>query len=83
VTLLAAESSEPDDAPDLGDGKTTDDIQDAALGTADPEVLLRAERSGNGPGRRYTLTYAARDASGNGTSAIVTVEVPHDLGDGP
>jgi len=45
-------------------------------------VLLRAERSGDGPGRVYTLTYAARDASGNMASALGIVTVPLDQGTG-
>ncbi len=77
AVLASVTSSEPDDAP--GSGDTTGDIQDAALGTADSMVLLRAERSGGGPGRVYTLTYSARDASGNMTSALGVVTVPHDM----
>jgi len=46
-------------------------------------VLLRAERSSGGPSRVYSLTYAARDASGNTASALGVVTVPHDLGSGP
>ena len=38
----------------------------------------------DGPaGRVYTLTYAARDASGNTASALGIVTVPHDEGAGP
>jgi hypothetical protein len=43
-------------------------------------IYLRAERSGTGSGRIYTITFTATDASGNSssaTSAIVTV--PHNL----
>ncbi|HYS03661.1 MAG TPA: MopE-related protein [Candidatus Dormibacteraeota bacterium] len=83
VTLFSATSSEPDDASGIGDGNTTGDIQDASIGTPDASVLLRAERSGDGPGRVYTLTYAARDASGNTASALGIVTVPHDEGTGP
>ncbi len=39
-------------------------------------VKLRAERSGNGNGRIYTITVTARDASGNQTSASTEVKVP-------
>jgi len=81
--LVSATSSEPDDVPGGGDGNTTGDIQDASIGTPDTMVLLRAERSPDGPGRTYTLTYAARDASGNSTSALQIIQVPHDLGRGP
>ncbi len=83
ITLVSATSSEPDDATGSGDGNTTGDIQDASIGTPDASVLLRAERSGDGPGRVYTLTYVARDASGNAASALGIVTVPHDEGTGP
>jgi len=66
-----------------GDGNTTGDVQDASSGTPDTSVLLRAERSSEGAGRRYTLTYAVTDASGNAASALGVVTVPHDLGAGP
>ncbi len=64
VILATVTSSEPDDAPGGGDGNTTNDIQGAILGIPDFDVLLRAERAGNGPGRTYTIRYQARDASG-------------------
>jgi hypothetical protein len=38
-------------------------------------VLLRAERSGLGSGRLYTLTVRCTDASGNASTAIGTVTV--------
>ena len=57
----------------LGDGHTTDDMQ-----VINGEIWLRAERSGKGDGRIYTITYTATDASGNITTAIATVTVPHD-----
>jgi hypothetical protein len=83
VSLVSATSNEPDDEPGAGDGNTTGDMADAAIGAADSLVYLRAERTGDGPGRTYALTYAARDTSGNATSALGVVMVPHDLGSGP
>jgi hypothetical protein len=83
LALVSAISSEPDDAPGIGDGSTTEDIQNAAIGTPDDSVLLRVERSADGPGRIYTLTYSARDASGNTASTLGIVTVPHDNGTGP
>ncbi len=71
VTLVSAVSSEPDNATGNGDGDTTNDIQ--IIGGV---VWLRAERAGGGPGRTYTLTYRATDASGNFTTAVATVNVP-------
>src|SRR5262249_1755696 len=53
-------------------------IQDVALGTADTDVMLRAERLGDGDGRMYTLCFEAADAAGNQTRACANVMVPHD-----
>jgi hypothetical protein len=78
LALVAVASSEPDDAPGAGDGNTKDDIQGAEIGTADFGFYLRAERDGTGPGRTYTVGYAATDHSGNSTAATSTVTVPHD-----
>jgi hypothetical protein len=75
VALVAVASSEPDDANGVGDGSTTDDIQDATIGAADFDILLRAERQSTGGGRIYTLTYRATDASGNSTEATTRVQV--------
>ncbi len=76
VTLLSVVSNEADNG--LGVGDTAGDIQGAAVGTDDRELMLRAERGGKGTGRIYTLTYTARDAAGNVGTAQVTVAVPHD-----
>jgi len=56
------------------DGNTTDDIQV----DADGNIWLRAERSGTGAGRVYTITYEATDASGNTATAEAIVTVPHN-----
>jgi hypothetical protein len=45
-------------------------------------VQLRASRDGNGDGRVYTITFRARDASGNTSFVTATVTVPHDQGHG-
>jgi len=60
---VTATSSEPDNG--LGDGDTPNDIQIAGSGTLNPVINLRAERSGNGDGRTYTITVQAFDAVGN------------------
>jgi Tol biopolymer transport system component len=78
VVLVSVTSSEPDDAPGAGDGKTRGDIAGADLGTADFEVFLRAERDGSGPGRTYTLTWAVVEGPSSGASVSAEVFVPHD-----
>jgi hypothetical protein len=83
VELIAVTSNETDDASGTQDGATTGDIQQAAIGTADASLLLRAERQGQGPGRVYELRYRAIDGSGNTTTASGIVTVPHDQGQGP
>jgi hypothetical protein len=79
VELIGAKSSEPDNGK--GDGNTTNDIQGDDVGSDDRNVMLRAERSGGGNGRVYTLTYLVTDRSGNETEAEAKVYVPHDYSD--
>ena len=76
VELVSITANEP--VKGRGDGNTDPDIDEAAFGTDDRTFLLRAERSGTGTGRIYTITYRARDAAGNTTTASATVTVPHD-----
>jgi hypothetical protein len=83
VRLVAAASSEPDDAEGEGDGRTRGDIAGAEDGTPDAQVSLRAERAAAGTGRVYELVYTATDASGNSVSALAVIMVPHDQGSGP
>ncbi len=75
-TLVSVTSNELDNG--LGDGDTANDIQEFAVGTADTSGQLRAERSGIGTGRVYTLTYTGYDVAGNSAPCSVTVSVPHD-----
>jgi predicted extracellular nuclease len=75
VTLVSATSNEPDNGE--GDGNTENDI----VVVDDMQFMLRAERSGNGTGRVYTLTYLATDACGNSATDAATVTVPHSKGD--
>jgi hypothetical protein len=72
VSLVSITMNEDDEA--IGDGHTTDDIQVDDNGL----IYLRAERSGAGSGRIYTITYQAVDDSGNAAVASATVTVPHD-----
>ena len=49
----------------------------------DHKVKLRAERSGQGSGRIYTITVQASDEAGNlSDPKTITVTVPHDQGKG-
>jgi hypothetical protein len=54
------------------------DIQDDQIGTLDTEFMLRAERSGTGNGRTYTVTYTAVDLAGNKTTQTAAVIVSHN-----
>lgn len=69
---LSVSSNEPVNG--IGDGNTSPDWQvvDAH------HVYLRAERSGPGDGRVYTITVNATDALGFTASATTTVTVPHN-----
>jgi predicted extracellular nuclease len=69
VSLVSVESNEPDDGAD--DGNTTNDI------VADTVTFqLRAERSGAGTGRIYTIKYEAVNDCGATATATATVSVP-------
>jgi hypothetical protein len=65
---------DPDFDNTIGDGHTLDDIQVDSSGN----IYLRAERSGAGTGRIYTLKFKVTDSAGNSSSAEVTVTVPHN-----
>ena len=58
----------------LGDGNTDPDWQI----TGDLSANLRAERSGTGNGREYTITVECTDDAGNRSTESATVTVPHD-----
>jgi len=70
--IISVTSNEPEDA--LGDGATAPDWEI----TDDLTVNLRAERSGQGSGRVYTITVQCTDTSNNSATASATVTVPHD-----
>jgi hypothetical protein len=72
--IIAVASNEPING--TGDGDTEPDW----VVTGDLTVDLRAERSGAGDGRVYTITVECTDDSWNSNSSEVTVNVPHDKG---
>ena len=74
VTLLSVTSNEPDNGDD--DGDTINDI----VIVNDLTFDLRAERSGIGTGRVYTITYQVSDACENMTEQSATVNVPLSQG---
>jgi hypothetical protein len=73
ITITGVTQDEPVNGK--GDGNTTPDV---AIGPAADQVRLRAERSGGGDGRVYTIAYVAKDPSGASCAGTVAVTVPHD-----
>lgn len=73
--IISVTSNEPVDG--LGDSDTAPDWAIWAI-TGKLTVNLRAERSGTGNGREYTVVVKCTDASGNSSTKAVTVAVPHD-----
>jgi dipeptidyl aminopeptidase/acylaminoacyl peptidase len=78
--LTSVTSNEPENG--LGDGNTAPDIMGTNLGTEDFMFKVRAERSGTGTGRIYTVIYSATDPSGNVGEGSAEIKVPHDRGKG-
>jgi uncharacterized protein len=74
ITLVSVTSNEPDDGDD--DGNTINDI----VIVDDFNFKLRAERSGVGTGRIYTITYLVTNTCGATTTVTTTVTVPLNQG---
>jgi hypothetical protein len=70
--ITSVSSNEPENG--LGEGDTAPDWEI----TGDITVNLRAERSGTGSGRLYTIIIKCTDASANSSTKTVSVSVPHD-----
>ena len=81
VTLSAAVSSN-ELQKGLGDGDTAPDWTEPVIDqqTGVITLQLRAECSGSGNGREYTITITATDALGNTSTAPIKILVPHDKG---
>ncbi len=73
ITPTDVVQDEAVDAP--GSGNTAPDARLAPL-------AVRAERSGQGDGRVYTIAFVADDGRGGACTGIVHVCVPHDQGQG-
>lgn len=71
LRIESVSSSEPADG--LGDGTTSPDVSWGASA-----LCARAERSGTGDGREYSVVLVATDAAGNESTVTVVVRVPHD-----
>ncbi len=70
--IISIASNEPENG--LGDGDTSPDWEI----TGDLTANLRAERSGTGSGRVYTITVECSDENGNKTTVETFVPVKHD-----
>jgi endo-1,4-beta-xylanase len=71
VPTITISSNEPVNGTDDGDTSPDWQVIDAR------HILLRAERSGNGTGRIYTITLTVTDSAGSSSSSSVIVTVPH------
>lgn len=72
--IVSVTSNEPVNG--LGDGDTAPDWSISGNVTVD----LKAERSGPGSSRVYTITVECADSVGNSSTGTVGVTVPHDQG---
>lgn len=71
-SITSVSSDEPVNG--RGDGNTAPDWQI----TGSLQAQLRAERSGTGDGRVYTLNVRCTDAAGHSATSSTVVTVPHD-----
>jgi uncharacterized delta-60 repeat protein len=81
----AAAAATPEDpavvagrAPGFGDEDDGENACSAAVIDPSGGVRLRAERSGRGNGRVYTISFTASDGQGGASGGSVQVCVPHD-----
>ncbi|HEX8178042.1 MAG TPA: hypothetical protein VF525_00725 [Pyrinomonadaceae bacterium] len=74
VTIRVTRVMQDEATNDKGDGDKCPDA--SGVGTASAQ--LRAERSGKGNGRFYTIFFEATDGRGGSTPGSVRVSVPHE-----
>lgn len=74
IRIVSVRSNEG--ANTRGDGDTANDW----IITGPMSLQLRAERSGQGNGRIYTITVEASDASGNTAERVIQISVPKSRG---
>lgn len=77
LTITGIRQDEPVDG--AADGNTSPDATIGAAGA----FQVRAERSGQGDGRVYVVSFTGSDGQGGECSGAVTVGVPHDRGGQP
>jgi hypothetical protein len=78
-TALSVSVSSNESPDGSADGHTSFDWQVVNNGGS-YDVYVRAERSGAGAGRVYTITAQATDGDGNSAATTAEVVVPHDRG---
>jgi hypothetical protein len=77
VTIRVTHVTQDEPVDGRGDGNTS---PDAVISDGGRRVKVRAERSGLGDGRIYTVYFTATDDEGGDCSHWVKVVVPHDQG---
>lgn len=88
ISMTAEDDCDPSPSFAIVEVTSNEDINGHGDGNTEPDWMimgdtglkLRAERSGNGDDRVYTVRIRCVDASGNGTEHTVEVTVPHDQG---
>jgi hypothetical protein len=82
LVVLSAVVSSNEAQEGLGDGDTAPDWTEPVIDQVNGVITLqlRAERSGSGNGRTYTIMVTATDAAGNASMENVKIIVPHDKG---
>lgn len=78
ITITITHITQDEPVNRLGDGDSAPD----GFGVGTSEAQIRAERSGTGNGRVYTISFTADDGKGGDCTNTVQVGVPHDQGKG-